>query len=759
VVQGVGFRPFVFRTAEQLGVSGLVRNTAGGVEIEAEGPAGHVHRLLALLEDNPPPVAEIHRIESERIEPTGESGFRIVTSLLSGEKTALVSPDVGTCENCLREMRDPDDRRYRYPFINCTNCGPRFTIVEGVPYDREQTTMRDFELCPSCAEEYADVSDRRFHAEPVACPVCGPRVRLLDASGGKLALGEDAVEIAIELLAGGKILAVKGLGGFHLACDATSENAVIRLRQRKGRPDKPLAVMCRDLEVVEGYCHVTEAETRLLNSPRRPILLVGRLSSPAAGLKPIASSVAPGIGDIGVMLPYTPLHHLLIEADQLSCLVMTSGNRSGEPIAGDNEEAVARLGGIADAVLVHDRPVWNRCDDSVGYSDGINLVLLRRSRGFVPLPVTINRKVEPTLALGAETSNVFALAAGSRVFLSQHVGDVDNLDTVAFLRESIKKFCQWLGIEPAVVAHDLHPDLLTTRLAYELAEGRRRVAVQHHHAHFLSALAAAGVDGEAQGLVLDGTGWGPDRTIWGGELLVGSAGYIRRAGHLRLLPLPGGDAAIRRPLRQAIACLHVLAPDAADQPLDVWSRVSPEEVSTVRRMVDRGFNTPLTSSAGRLFDLVAVLLGVRDEITYEGQAAIELEQLASCGIRNRGPALRLEKKEHDGKIILDPEPLVRGLVDSLLDNKNRADLALAFHVALAESLAGICARVRDGGGPGTVVLCGGVFQNRILTDLTKQALAAAGLVPIPPGKIPVNDGGLALGQVLAANAICIKQEG
>lgn len=758
LVQGVGFRPFVHRLAERMGVSGVVRNTLGGVEIEAEGSAAQVSGLLEAIRHESPSIAEIQRIGSTVLEPTGESGFRIVESTQSNDESALVSADIGTCDDCLRELRDTNDRRYRYPFTNCTNCGPRFTIVENVPYDRGRTTMRGFDLCRACAREYGDISDRRFHAEPIACPACGPHVTLLDSAGGTLAEGNKAVGNARDLLAGGRVLAVKGLGGFHLACDATSAKAVGSLRRTKGRPHKPFAVMCRDLECVNRYCRVSADEARLLESARRPILLLERRPFPRAGLVPIADAVAPGIGQVGVLLPYTPLHHLLFERQGLVCLVMTSGNRSGDPIVVDNDEAVAKLAGIADAFLVHNRPVSNRCDDSVGFVDGDHLVLVRRSRGFVPLPVQLKRAVEPTLAVGAMTNNVIALAAGSRVFLSQHIGDVNNAETMALLRESIEYLRRWLGIDPAVVAHDLHPDLLTTHLAYELARGRRRVAVQHHHAHFAAALVAADIDGEAQGLVLDGTGWGPDRTIWGGELLVGSTGRVQRAGHLRLLPLPGNEAAIRRPLRIAVAYLDVLMPSAASAPLDIWRRASPEEVSLVRRMVRRGFNTPLTSSAGRLFDAVAALLGVRDGVTYEGQAAVELEQLARQGHRNRGPALRLQLKDQDGVIIIDPESLVCDLVDALLDKCNRADLALGFHIALANSLASACARVRDRGGPVEVVLCGGVFQNRILTRLTEQALQAADLRPISPGLIPINDGGLALGQVLAANAMA-QEEG
>jgi len=752
LVQGVGFRPFVYRVAKRLRLAGMVHNTSGGVEIEVQGTPRRVEAFLQALREEAPPIAEIGRIEIARIEQTGDQEFQIVESLSSRVEAALISPDVATCDDCLREMRDPGNRRYRYPFINCTNCGPRFTIVEAVPYDRAQTTMRGFELCPACAGEYREPTDRRFHAEPNACPACGPRVELVDSSGRGLARDDKAIEAAREKLGCGQILAVKGLGGFHLACDATCEKAVSRLRRLKGRPHKALAVMCRDLPVARGYCEISAGEARELTGVRRPILLLRRRSRPEADLAPIAAGVAPCSDDLGVMLPYTPLHHLLIEQGGSPCLVMTSGNLCTQPIVADNRAALAGLGKIADVFLIHDRPIWNRCDDSVGFVENDRLVLTRRSRGFAPAPVSLAHEVGPTLALGAMTSNTFAIATGRRAFLSQHIGDVDNLETLALMRESIEKFSRWLGIEPALVVHDLHPDLLTTHMAHELSAGRRRIGVQHHHAHLAAAMASAGLTGEAQGLVLDGTGWGPDRTIWGGELLVGSEARFRRAGSLRPLPLPGGDAAIRRPLRTAVAYLDVLVPAAADAPLELWRRARPEEVSALRHMIQRGFNTPLTSSAGRLFDAVAALLGVRDETTYEGQAAIELEQLARSGDSSRGPVLRLDLTEQDGRIVIDPEPLFSKLVEAVLDGVPGADLAAGFHAALAGAAACACARVRDEGGPAVVVLCGGVFQNRILTRLTALALQAAGLDPVLPGTIPVNDGGLALGQVLVANA-------
>jgi hydrogenase maturation protein HypF len=571
-------------------------------------------------------------------------------------------------------------------------------------------------------------------------------------------LGDIVVESNVALTAAqahllaGHILAIKGIGGFHLACDASSEEAVSRLRFFKSRPHRPMAVMCPDLERVREICWVSPEEARELTAPERPILLLKRRRIPEHLTSPIAADIAFGLEDIGVMLPYTPLHHLLLGDEGPSCLVMTSGNRRDEPIVVDNEEATASLGMVCDALLVHDRPIWNRCDDSVGFVDGKRLVVTRRSRGYAPLPVHVSQELRPTLALGAVLSDTFALGFGRRVFLSQHIGDVDNSKTLSFLRESIEKLSSWLDINPRVVAHDLHPDLLTSRLALELAEGRERVPVQHHHAHFAAALVAAGVAVEAQGLVLDGTGWGPDGSIWGGELLVGSAARLRRAGHLRPLPLPGGDAAIRRPVRLAAAYVHSMVPSAEDAPLALWSRISAEEARIVRRMAESGFNTPSTTSAGRLFDAVSALLGVRDAVTYEGQAAIELEHLARRGKTDEAPLLKIDVVEQNARLILDPEPAFATLTQAMLDGIEPANLAMGFHSALAESLAAACARVRDGGGPSLVALCGGVFQNRILTRLTGSALKSVGLEPLLPGLVPVNDGGLALGQAVVANA-------
>ncbi len=757
LVQGVGFRPFVYRVALENSLGGKVWNTSGGVEIEAEGSAHGIDDLLDALRTRLPPLARVDQLRLRELEPTGERGFTIIESKAQAAGAALVSPEVATCAACLAELNDPGDRRHRYAFTNCTDCGPRFTIVESVPYDRPLTTMRGFPLCASCDAEYRDPLNRRFHAEPNACPVCGPQLALLDGEGRHVDTPDPLAE-AQRRLREGQVLAVKGLGGYHLACIADCDAAVGLLRERKVRPDKPLAVMVRDLEVAREHCLVTPAEARELDGHRRPILLLRQRADASHRLAP---NLAPGHRCLGVMLPYTPLHHLLLAPDDLSVLVMTSGNRSGGPMVADDDEALRVLAPIVDGYLVHDRPIANRCDDSVGFVEAGEAVLIRRSRGWVPMPVSLPAAAPCTLGLGAMLNNVFTLTEGARAFLSQHVGDTDDQDTLDFLEEAVAGLRRWLGVTPAVIAHDLHPDLFTTHLARRMArrieaEGHpapRLVAVQHPHAHLASAMAAHGRTQPTTGLVLDGTGFGPDRSIWGGEILVGDAGRVRRVGHLRSLPLPGGEAAVKRPLRIAVAWLHTLVPEASEVPLALWRRAEPGEVELVRRMVDRGFNSPSTSSVGRLFDSVAALLGVADEVSYEGQAAMELEQLALAGERGRA-RLRIDVVEDEaGGLIVDPRPLLRGLVGCTMLGLPPSDLALAFHEALAEALVGCAARIHQQGGPAHVALCGGVFHNRILTRACVEGLQAAGLEPLPPASIPVGDGGLSLGQVLVAGAV------
>ena len=633
--------------------------------------------------------------------------------------------------------------------------------MESVPYDRPLTTMRGFPLCPACAREYRDPLDRRFHAEPNACPVCGPRLSLLDGAGRPVACA-DPLREAQERLRRGQIVAVKGLGGYHLCCRAGDEGAVRRLRERKRRPHKPLAVMARDLEVARRACALDEAEAAELSGPRRPILLLRLRADPQVALAP---GLCPGHRTLGLMLAYTPLHHLLLEPDDLALLVATSGNRSGGPMVADDTEALSVLSGIAEAFLVHDRPIANRCDDSVGFVERGRTVLIRRSRGFTPLPVALPCATPSILALGAMLNDTFTLTDGTRAFLSQHVGDTDDQDVLDFLEEAIAGLVRWLGVTPAAIAHDLHPDLFTTHLARRMAAGEgvpRLIAVQHHHAHLAAVLAGAGHPGPVTGLILDGTGYGADGTIWGGEILVGDAGAVRRAGHLLPLPLPGGEAAVRRPWRIAVGWLHLLLPETADWPLPLWERGQPGEAVLVRRMVERGFHSPLTSSAGRLFDAVAALLGVATDTSYEGQAAMELEQVA-LGTARAAP-LELEVREQGARLVLDPTSLLRGLAEGLLTGAPIPDLALGFHLALSRALALCAVRIRAAGGPRVVGLGGGVFHNRILTRACVDGLRAAGLEALAPGLIPVGDGGLSLGQALVAGAVlrgapgCVLEE-
>ncbi|MFH1463151.1 MAG: carbamoyltransferase HypF [Pseudomonadota bacterium] len=749
LVQGVGFRPFVYRIALEQGLAGEVRNTSGGVELEVEGPPAAVEAMLHALRHRLPPLARLDQLELTELAPQGTAGFTIVESRAVAEGAALVSPDVATCDNCLREMLDPADRRFRYPFTNCTDCGPRFSIVRSVPYDRPLTTMRGFPLCLACGREYGDPLDRRFHAEPNACPVCGPRLAFLDGAGRPVPCTDPLVE-AQGRLRQGQIVAVKGLGGYHLCCLAADEGAVRRLRERKHRPHKPLAVMARDLATARRACRIADAEAAELEGPRRPILLLKLRDDPDLALAP---GLCPGHRTLGLMLPYTPLHHLLLQPDDLALIVATSGNRSGGPMVADDAEALAVLRGIADAFLVHDRPIANRCDDSVGFVEGGHTVLIRRSRGFVPLPVPLPRAWPTILALGAMLNDTFTLTEGARAFLSQHVGDTDDQDVLDFLEEAVAGLQRWLGVCPAVIAHDLHPDLFTTHLARRLAaeDGVRLVPVQHHHAHLAAVLAGAGHPGPATGLILDGTGYGPDGTIWGGEILVGDAGSVRRAGHLLPLPLPGGEAAVRRPWRIAVGWLHALLPAAAAWPLPLWERGAPGEATLVRQMVARRFNAPLTSSAGRPFDAVAALLGVAAEASYEGQAAMELEQVA-LGASQAAP-LELELRAEGARLVLEPTPLLRGLCEGLLAGTPVAALALGFHLALARALVLCAVRIRGAGGPAIVALGGGVFHNRILTRACVDGLRAAGLEALAPGLIPVGDGGLSLGQALVAGAV------
>ena len=696
-MQGVGFRPFVFGLAQHHDLAGFVLNDGTGVVIEAEGATADLDRFAAAIRTEAPPLARVDSVVAESLVPAGEDGFTIAASTATGS-TALIPPDTATCDDCLRELHDPADRRYRYPFINCTQCGPRFTIVRSVPYDRPNTTMAGFPLCAECRSEYEDPADRRFHAEPVCCPVCGPQLSL-------------PLERAVELLHSGAIVAVKGLGGWHLACAADDEAAVARLRARKHREDKPFALMT----VQPGLlAQVGADEWALLESRRRPIVLLRRRDD-----APVAAAVAPGSPWLGVMLPYTPLHHLLL-GDFGATLVLTSGNRSDEPIAYDDEEARERLGGIADAFLGHDRPIHRRCEDSIVRA----AFPIRRSRGFapeaVPLPVHATR---PILAVGAELKSTFCVARGREAFLSPHLGDLDTELAYRAFQTDIELYLSMLGVVAGTVAHDLHPEYLSTKWALE--QEAELVGIQHHHAHAAACLAEHGETGPALALVFDGTGYGTDGTLWGGELLRCDLAQFERLAHLQPVPLPGGEAAIREPWRVAASYL-----EAAGRPVPF------ERWEVVRQSLH--VNAPLSSGMGRLFDAAAALLGFRETVTYEGQAAIELELLAG-DVAAEPYAWRFG----------DGAGLIAALHDDLAAGRARPELAAAFHETVAAAAATACA---EAGEPGTVVLSGGTFQNLRLTAATRQSLETLGFRVLTHRLVPPNDGGISYGQTAVAGA-------
>jgi hydrogenase maturation protein HypF len=740
VVQGVGFRPFVHALAERFGLTGMVGNDGRGVFVEVEGHRASVTAFIDALLTEAPPLAVVERVTTASIRPTGATGFAIVASPKDGEHTALVAADTATCDDCLAELFDRDDRRFRYPFVNCTNCGPRFTIVLDVPYDRPNTTMAGFAMCADCATECADPADRRFHAQPVCCPACGPALRLLDQAGNDV--DGDAVAEAALRLRDGAVVAVKGLGGFHLAADAGSQPAVAALRGRKRREEKPFAVMVAGIEAAQSVCHVSDAEASALAAPARPVVLLARRDGDVG----MAASVAPGNRSLGVMLPYTPLHHLLLDAFG-GPLVMTSGNLSDEPIAYEDDDARSRLATIADCFLVHNRPIHIRTDDSVARVVRGREMVLRRSRGHAPRPVALPWALpRPVLACGAELKSTFCVAKGRRAFVSHHIGDLENYETLRSFTTGIEHFCRLFEVEPEVVAHDLHPEYLSTKHAFEM-EGVELVGVQHHHAHVASCLADNGEVGPVVGLAFDGLGWGTDGTVWGGEVLVADLTGFERAGHLDVVAMPGGTAAIREPWRMAAAHLDACFGSDVSPDLAVLARNRPrwDDVIAVARA---GLSSPLTSSCGRLFDAVAALIGVRDVVSYEGQAAIELEQLADPAETGSypvaigaGPPLRVAGSD-----------LIRAVVDDLSAGTPPPVIAARFHNGLAAAAVAVAVQVAGAAGLDTVALSGGAFQNVLLLTGVTDGLEAAGLRILTHHQVPPNDGGISLGQTAVAGA-------
>ena len=742
IVQGVGFRPYIYKLANRNRVAGWVRNQADGVEIEASGPDRQVAEFVRAITAKPPPLSRIVDIQLEELTYQELPPFRILESHQSQPRVALISPDVCTCEDCLRELLEPGDRRYRYPFINCTNCGPRYSIIRDIPYDRDKTTMADFAMCDACREEYQDPGNRRFHAQPNACWECGPQVWLETATGGRVAERDDALREAIRQLAQGAIVAIKGLGGFHLAVPATSEDAVTRLRARKVREEKPFAVMFAGLDAIHSHCQVDAGEVLLLQSMQRPIVLLNRRLQPGPESPPIATAVAPRNRLLGSFLPYTPLHTLLFQQAPFKALVMTSGNQSDEPIVTDNDTARTRLRDIADFFLFHDRGIHIVCDDSVTRVVRHRLRPIRRARGYVPMPVFLRESLPEVLGVGAELKNTVCVTRGKEAFLSQHIGDLENLETLRSFEQSISHLQQILHVAPKLIVHDLHPDYLSTQWALRQT-GVPRLAVQHHHAHIAAVIAESKISGPVLGLALDGTGYGGDGTIWGGEILKVDGDQCERLGHFRQLRLPGGNMAIREPWRMALSCLWSLNPDGLESEYgDIVARWPEREVRVILQMLRRGINSPLTSSCGRLFDAVAALVGIRDRNVYEGQATIELEQaLEPDEISYRGCIT----KEGDSWI-LDPLPMVRGVLQDVRGGMAPGIISARFHNGLCDLLSDAAHQVGAENGLQRVALSGGVFQNSTLSQHLEAALEELGFEVHTHQQVPPNDGCIALGQ-------------
>ncbi len=748
IVQGVGFRPFVFSEALRLSLKGRVFNNATGVLIDVEGESFAIEQFIAEVESNPPPLSMIESVE--RIiqpAPAHYNDFRIVESSMDGEKFTPLSADIATCKDCLREMLDPSDRRYRYPFINCTNCGPRLTIIEDVPYDRANTTMRDFPMCDMCRSEYENPLDRRFHAEPTACRRCGPRVYLADADGRKVAFyaahGEDAISRARALVASGNIIAIKGIGGFHLACDALNRDAVERLRRRKYREDKPFAMMTASLDVVKHHCIVSGVEEELLSSKRRPIVLLEKKPD-----SPIPDAVAPGVNAFGFMLAYSPLHHLLLENLDRP-IVMTSGNVSDEPICYQDSDAIERLKNIADYFLLHDRRIHIRADDSVARVFNDREMILRRSRGYAPAPVKIDLACDvDILACGAELKNTFCLTHENYAFVSHHIGDLENLETLHAYKEGIEHFKRLFNLRPEAVAYDLHPEYLSTKYALSLDETEIKVGVQHHHAHIASCMADNRLEGEVIGVAMDGLGFGSDGRFWGGEFFVADFLEAERIAHLDYISMPGGAKAIREPWRMAAVYLHqAFGDEFLNLDMPFVHKLDRRAWSALRSMIETNTNSPETSSMGRLFDAVASLIGLRGAINYEGQAAIELEAMAD---RSCAQGYDFETAE-DGSII-KAESVIRRAVEDMLDGVSTQTVSAKFHIGVAGLIQRVAREARDERRLRRVVLSGGVFQNMFLLEKTCQMLESDGFEVFTHNRVPTNDGGISLGQAAVAAA-------
>lgn len=749
VVQGVGFRPFVYNLALQLELTGWVCNNPHGVEVQVEGSEQQLETFLQRLVQDKPPLSVIEELSQVDIPVENSQTFKIIQTKRQQQGFVLVSPDICTCADCVQDMYDPSNPRYGYEFINCTNCGPRFTIIKDLPYDREQTTMAPFPMCQLCGGEYHDPTNRRFHAQPNACPECGPQLSLVD-QGGRLVAQNQVIHKTVELVRAGKILGLKGLGGYHLACDAGNQQAVQTLRQRKVREEKPFAIMVRDVETARQFCHIDSSEQLLLESRQRPIVLLKKRQEFS-----VAPDVAPENSHLGVMLPYTPLHFLLL--DHLEALVMTSGNISSEPIVYKDAEAIKQLGGIADYFLVHNREIWRRVDDSVFRVFRNQPYPLRRSRGYAPEPIKLGGEVSPILAVGGEQKNTFAVSKGNYAFISHHIGDLENLETLESFETGIEDFKRMFNITPSLVAYDLHPEYLSTKYALEL-EGLPKIGIQHHEAHVASVMGEYDLQEQVIGVAFDGTGYGVDGKLWGGEFFVGDYSEFRRLAHLSYVPLPGGAKSIKEPWR--IAASYLKDSIGLAETWKIISSQNPQlqigEWDLMWQGVSQGINAPYTSSMGRLFDGVAALLGVRQKVSYEGQAAIELEQLAGEAAERLHLAPTAGELKFDFHKVgsvweVDWRPVFRCLYTALADHVAPEILAWQFHHGVAEIVVKVINEISEITSLRTVCLSGGVFQNMILLESIVRKLEQSGYLVYYHRKVPTNDGGLALGQLLIAN--------
>ncbi len=742
IVQGVGFRPFIYNLARRYHLNGYVLNDTRGVEIEAEGAKSDLDRFLLQIKCSPPPQSRIEQIKVKKCPAKGYKSFIIKESESKKTRTVLVSPDLATCDDCLDELFDPDDWRFGYPFLNCTNCGPRLSIIQDVPYDRNKTTMSAFKMCPDCKREYHDPTNRRFHAQPNACPVCGPQLILTNSKKEAIDT-EDPAALTVRLLKQGHIVAVKGIGGYHLAADATNSRAVSALRKRKYREDKPFALMAKDVKTIRKFCYVNPQETKLLQSVARPILLLRKKDS-----RLIAPEVAPLQKSWGVMLPYTPLHHLLLSSSEL-ILVMTSGNQSDEPIANEDEDAFQRLHRIADYFLFHNRKIHRRCDDSVTRVWRGEEMILRRGRGYVPVPVKVDLNFQKhILATGAQLKNTFGLARDNFVFLSTHIGDLENFETLDFFAREIDRVKKLCSVKPKVVAYDLHPEYLSTKYALAL-NGLNQIPVQHHHAHIASCMAENRIDRKVIGVAFDGTGYGEDQAVWGGEFLIGDFKEFKRGAHLKYVPMPGGEMAIKHPWRMAASYLFsCYGEDFLSMDSEFVKKLDREKWNAIKTMLEQKINVFPTSSLGRLFDGVSVLLNWRETTNYEGQPAIELESRAERGERGK---YHFEISRENGIFIIHPELMVKGVMEDLLRKLKKPEIAAKFHNTIVQMTHDVCLKLRKEYDLNTVCLSGGVFQNMLLLDRTFRLLTKSKFEVYTHHQVPPNDGGICLGQAVIAN--------